>query len=349
MVDWSTLACGQGGHMTFAPDEPELAAQMRATLSDGPAWQCLRCGSFVAGEPALSGPAATAPIVARGREVRSRLILRLFAVERFLRAIVIAAAAVGLWQFRHSQSSIEKSFDRELPAVRGLFRQLGYNINNSKLVGLLHHALTLSSKTLTLLAIGLALYAIIELVEGTGLWLSRRWGEYFAMVATSLGLPLEIYDLTRNVTVLALVVFGVNLALVLYLVITKRLFGVRGGKAAYDARLRSESVLEAAEKAAASRRRPAPSQPAGTQPAGTQTASTQASAAENGATVTTATGTTATGATATGSGLPRSEPTATAAADSEDRPPGAEPVGKASDGLVSNFGQTAANNSDFNA
>lgn len=344
MVDWSTLACGQGGHMTFAPDEPELAAQMRATLSDGPAWQCLRCGSFVAGEPALSGPAATAPIVARGREVRSRLILRLFAVERFLRAIVIAAAAVGLWQFRHSQSSIEKSFDRELPAVRGLFRQLGYNINNSKLVGLLHHALTLSSKTLTLLAIGLALYAIIELVEGTGLWLSRRWGEYFAMVATSLGLPLEIYDLTRNVTVLALVVFGVNLALVLYLVITKRLFGVRGGKAAYDARLRSESVLEAAEKAAASRRRPAPSRPAGT-----QTASTQASAAENGATVTTATGTTATGATATGSGRPRSEPTATAAADSEDRPPGAEPVGKASDGLVSNFGQTAANNSDFNA
>ncbi len=255
MVDWSTLACGQGGHMTFAPDEPELAAQMHATLSDGQAWQCLRCGSFVAGEPALSGPAATAPIVARGREVRSRLILRLFAIERFLRAIVIAAAAVGLWQFRHSQSSIEKSFDRELPAVRGLFRQLGYNIDNSKLFGLLHHALTLSSKTLTLLAIGLALYAIIELVEGTGLWLSRRWGEYFAMVATSLGLPLEIYDLTRNVTVLALLVFGVNLALVLYLVITKRLFGVRGGKAAYDARLRSESVLEAAEKAAAGRRR----------------------------------------------------------------------------------------------
>ncbi len=76
------------------------------------------------------------------------------------------------------------------------------------------------------------------------------------MVATSLGLPLEIYDLTRNVTALALLVFGVNLALVLYLVITKRLFGVRGGKKAYDARLRSESVLEAAVKAAASARRP---------------------------------------------------------------------------------------------
>src|SRR3984957_14414545 len=296
MGDWRRLACGRGGHGTFAPDEPELAAQMRATLPGGPAWQCLRCGSFVAGEPALSGPAATAPTVARGREVRSRLILRLFAIERFLRAIVIAAAAVGLWQFRHSQNSIEQSFDRQLPAVRGLFRQLGYNIDNSKLFGLLHHALTLSSKTLTLLAIGLALYAIIELVEGAGLWLSRRWGEYFAMVATSLGLPLEIYDLTRNVTVLALIVFGVNLALVLYLVITKRLFGVRGGKAAYAARLRSESVLEAAEKAAASRRRPAASPPAGT-----QTASALASAAE-------------TRSGLTGSGRPRPEPAAAAAA-----------------------------------
>jgi hypothetical protein len=70
------------------------------------------------------------------------------------------------------------------------------------------------------------------------------------MIATSLGLPLEIYDLTRKVTATALVLFAINLALVLYLVITKRLFGIRGGKKAYDARLRSESVLEAARRAA---------------------------------------------------------------------------------------------------
>ena len=279
MVDWSTLACGRGGHVTFAPDEPELSAQMGVTLPDGRAWQCLRCGSYIRGEPTLSGSAATAPVVPRGKEVRSRLILRLFAIERFLRAIVIGTAAVGLWQFRHSQTSIEKSFDRELPALRGLFRQLGYNIDNSKLVGLLQHALTLSSKTLTLLAIGLALYTIIELVEGVGLWLARRWGEYFAMVATSFGLPLEIYDLTRNVTLLAVVVFAVNLALVLYLVITKRLFGVRGGKEAYDARLRSESVLEAAVEAAAGTRRPASSHPATAQTATAHTDSGQLASA----------------------------------------------------------------------
>jgi uncharacterized membrane protein (DUF2068 family) len=257
-VDWSTLACGRSGHLTFAPDEPALAAQMGAMLPDGQAWQCLRCGAFVPGPPARSGPAATAPVVPRGKEIRSKLILRVFAIERFVRAVVFGAVAVFLWQFRHSQASLELRFDRELPVIRSLFRELGFNITNSKLVGLLHHALTLSGKTLTLLAIGLALYTAIELIEGTGLWLARRWGEYFAMVATSLGLPLEIYDLTKKVSVAALVLFAINLALVLYLVITKRLFGARGGKKAYDARLRSESVLEGAEEAAARRAAPEP-------------------------------------------------------------------------------------------
>ena len=64
------------------------------------------------------------------------------------------------------------------------------------------------------------------------------------MVATSVGIPYEVYDLAAKVTALRLAAFVVNLALVLYLVLTKRLFGVRGGKQAYDARLRSESIID---------------------------------------------------------------------------------------------------------
>ncbi len=257
MVDWSTFGCGRNGHLTFAPDEPELRAQFAATTLQGLAWQCLRCGSFVTGDPSLSGPSAQAPVVPRGKEIRSKLILRLFAIERFVRGIVAAAVAYALWHFRSSQFSIERTFDRKLPLVRDLFRQLGFNINHSKFIGLLQHALTLSSRTLLLVAAGLALYAVIELVEGVGLWLAKRWGEYFALIATSLGLPVEIYDLSRKITVTASVLFALNLVLVLYLVLTKRLFGARGGKQAYDARLKSESVLEAAVKAAAAAQ-PAP-------------------------------------------------------------------------------------------
>jgi uncharacterized membrane protein (DUF2068 family) len=249
-VDWSLFGCGRNGHVTFAPVEPELRARLHAQLADGEAWCCLRCETFVPGSPDLSGPAASAPVVARGREVRSKLILRLFALERFVRGIIFGVAAFGLWRYRYSRNSLEQAFDRELPVIRDLLRQLGFNIDHSKVVSLLQHALTLSNGSLTLLAAGAAGYAVLEVVEATGLWLARRWGEYFAMIATSLGLPLEIYDLTRKVTATALVLFAINLALVLYLVITKRLFGIRGGKKAYDARLRSESVLEAARRAA---------------------------------------------------------------------------------------------------
>jgi uncharacterized membrane protein (DUF2068 family) len=249
-MDWSLLGCGRSGHVTFAPDEPELQEQLRGDTAAGEAWRCLRCAAFVPGPPAARGPAQAAPRVRRGQQVRSALILRLFAIERFIRALAFLGLAYGLWRFRTARQSISATFNRELPALRTLFSQLGYQIDHSKLVGLVEHALTLSTRSITLLALGLAAYAAVEVVEGVGLWLTRRWGEYFAMVATSAGLPLEIYDLTRKVTATTLIFFAVNLALVLYLVLTKRLFGVRGGKHAYEARLRSESVIEAAEEAA---------------------------------------------------------------------------------------------------
>ncbi|HEX3921918.1 MAG TPA: DUF2127 domain-containing protein [Streptosporangiaceae bacterium] len=245
-MDWSLLGCGRSGHVTYAPAEPGVRKHLTAQTESGDAWRCLRCGAYVVGQPQRSGPAAQAPEVRRGREVRSAFILRIFAVERFLRALAVGALAFVVWRFEYARESIEQAFNRERPILRDLFHQLGYNIDNSKLVGLIQHALTLSPTSIRLVAIGLTCYAVIEVIEAVGLWQARRWGEYFAMVATSLGLPYEIYDLATRPTLTAGILFAVNLVLVLYLVITKRLFRVRGGKRAYEARLRSESIMEAA-------------------------------------------------------------------------------------------------------
>ena len=125
-------------------------------------------------------------------------------------------------------------------------RDLGFRVDHSKLLGLLRDAFTADPRSWAYIAIGCAAYAVIEVIEGVGLWLVKRWGEYFAMIVTSIGLPYEIWDLTsKGVTVLRVVAFLINLGLVLYLVVTKRLFGVRGGKKAYEARLSSESILDA--------------------------------------------------------------------------------------------------------
>ena len=244
-MDWSLLGCGANGHVTFAPDQPELRERLSVTTREGAAWRCLRCGTFVIGDPGSSGPVSAAPRVRRDKELRSAFILRLFAVERFVRAIIFGALAIAIWRFSTSKMSIEEAYEHALPQLRAFLRQLGFNVNHSKLLGLIQHAFTLNPGTLTWLAVAAGAYAVIEIIEGTGLWVLKRWGEYFAMIATSVGIPYEIYDLTAKVTWLRLLAFAINVALVVYLVVTKRLFGVRGGKKAYEARLRSASILQA--------------------------------------------------------------------------------------------------------
>jgi len=244
-VDWSLFGCARQGHVTYAPDEPELRNRLMAPTAGGTAWRCLRCGAFVTDGEHGSGPAAAAPLVRRGQELRSELILRVFAVERFLRFLIVGVAAYGVWWFKYDQAGIQRAYNNAVPAIRALYQDLGLDVSHSKLLVLVNHALTISPRWITILTIGLPVYALIELVEGIGLWLGQRWGEYFAMIATSVFLPLEVWELARgHITWLKVAAFAINLLLVIYLVWTRRLFGVRGGKAAYDDRLRTESVIE---------------------------------------------------------------------------------------------------------
>jgi uncharacterized membrane protein (DUF2068 family) len=259
-VEWSLFGCARKGHVTYAPDEPELRDRLTTPTAGGGAWRCLRCGTFVThGQHRTehrTGPAAAAPLPRRGKELRDELILRVFAVERFIRFVVFAAAAYGVWRFKYDRGHIQQAFNHDLPAIRELYTDLGFNFDHSKLIGLIQHSFTLTGRTLTYLAIILVIYSLIELAEGVGLWLGQRWGEYFAMVATSIFLPYEVYDLTVKVTWLRVGALVINLLLVVYLVWSKRLFGVRGGKQAYEARLRTESFI-AAEQAALAAAQPA--------------------------------------------------------------------------------------------
>jgi len=250
-VNWNLFGCARSGHLSYEPDEPELGSRLMAQTAGGVAWRCLRCGAFVTDGHHSRGPAAEAPLIRRGKELRGELLLRAFAVERVLRFLVLGAAAYGVWRFRYDKAGIQQAFNNDLPAIRALYGDLGFNVSHSKLLGFIQDAFALNSRTLLYLAIGLAVYAIIELVEAVGLWLGQRWGEYFAMVATSAFLPYEIYDLTVKLTWLRVVALGINLLLVIYLIYSKRLLGVRGGKHAYEERLRAESVIEVEQAALA--------------------------------------------------------------------------------------------------
>jgi uncharacterized membrane protein (DUF2068 family) len=243
-VDWSLRACARKGHETYAPQESELRDRLHVTTQAGEAWRCLRCATFVVGPPQGSGPAEDAPTVPRGRAVRDELVLRLLAVERFLRGLILLGVAYGVLRFEHSQASLQTTFERALPAARPLAGVFNVDLTRSTLIDKLRHILDKNPHTLGVIALALFAYAALELLEGVGLFLLKRWGEYVAVVGTSIFLPLEVYELTEKFTVVRLVTFIINVAAVLYLLLTKRLFGLRGGHAAFEAQRQSASLLE---------------------------------------------------------------------------------------------------------
>ena len=70
---------------------------------------------------------------------------------------------------------------------------------------------------------------MLEGAEAVGLWLGRRWAEYLTFVATTLLLPLELYELTHKLSPLKVATLVLNVAVAVWLLRAKRLFGLRGG------------------------------------------------------------------------------------------------------------------------
>jgi uncharacterized membrane protein (DUF2068 family) len=243
-VEWNLRTCARKGHATYRPDEPELAARLRVETAVGVAWRCLRCGDFTVGEPVGAGPASEAPILLRGRALRDAMVLRILALERLVRAVLLVLIGYAVLRFRHSQVQAETLFDRALPAARPLANVLHLDLDHSPTVHHLRHLIYTQPRTLLLVAVLMFGYAAIQLGEGIGLWLLKRWGEYFAVVATALFLPLEAYELSERVTWLRVGALLINVAAVVYLVVSKRLFGVRGGHAAFEAERREAAILE---------------------------------------------------------------------------------------------------------
>src|SRR5581483_11955657 len=89
---WELCTCGRRGHVTYAPDDPALAAKLSGSTGEGEVWRCLRCGEFTLGAPQGRGPAQDAPMVLRGKALRQAIIVRALAIERWVRAVLLGAA-----------------------------------------------------------------------------------------------------------------------------------------------------------------------------------------------------------------------------------------------------------------
>jgi uncharacterized membrane protein (DUF2068 family) len=76
----------------------------------------------------------------------------------------------------------------------------------------------------TALAITAFGYAALMGTEGVGLYLRRPWARWLTIVATSSFVPIEIYEIVRDVTPTRVIILLVNVAIVMYLYVRKEEF-----------------------------------------------------------------------------------------------------------------------------
>ncbi|MFN2518285.1 MAG: DUF2127 domain-containing protein [Jatrophihabitantaceae bacterium] len=248
-MEWNLRTCSRKGHLTYAPDEPAYRAKLEASTPLGDAWRCLRCGAYVLGEPHGTGPAADAPVLLRGKALRSAFVLRALAIERWIRGAILVLLGIGVYRLKSTQFNLQQLFDRDLSSLKPFFDQIHFNVQDSSTIHAIQKILNAKASTLNLIAVGLLLYGALQIIEGIGLWSLKRWGEYVAVVGTTLFIPLEIYEVTEKASLLKVAALVINVLAVLYLLLSKRLFGLRGGHRAYAESLHEVSLLEVQESA----------------------------------------------------------------------------------------------------
>jgi uncharacterized membrane protein (DUF2068 family) len=61
-------------------------------------------------------------------------------------------------------------------------------------------------------------YVTVRFVEAYGLWLERRWAEWFAAISAGLYLPFELWAVINHAGPIKLILLGANIGIVSFLV-----------------------------------------------------------------------------------------------------------------------------------
>jgi uncharacterized membrane protein (DUF2068 family) len=144
--------------------------------------------------------------------------IRVVAVFEALKGVLVLSAGLGMLSLVHHdlQATAERLVRhshlnpaRHYPRI---FIDAASHMNDSRL------------RSLAALAF---LYATVRFLEAYGLWQMKVWAEWFAIIAGSLFLPVEVYEMFRRATGMRGIVLLTNLLIVTYLV-NVRLLSRRG-------------------------------------------------------------------------------------------------------------------------
>jgi len=135
-------------------------------------------------------------------------LVRLIALFKLLKAALLIAVGMSALHLLH----------KDIASVVGHWvAVLGLDPGNRYVARALQKFADLTPTKIKSLGVVSFIYTGLFLTEGIGLWLLKRWAEWFSVILTTSLIPVEIYEIHRHPSALKCLVLILNVAVVGYL------------------------------------------------------------------------------------------------------------------------------------
>jgi uncharacterized membrane protein (DUF2068 family) len=146
----------------------------------------------------------------RSEQKRSYLILWMIAGFKLFKGFLLLVVAIG------ALTLLDENVAKEVDHWAAV---LGVDPNNYYIHRLLVKLTGVDYSKLEKISAGSFFYSALLFIEGVGLFLRKRWAEYFTIFVTGSLIPLEIYELIKKFSETKVFVLAINIAVVIYLIV----------------------------------------------------------------------------------------------------------------------------------
>ena len=82
---------------------------------------------------------------------------------------------------------------------------------------LLDRFMMINPRTLKFSGIASAIYSVLTAIEAIGLWYEKTWARFLVLGLVGLSIPVEIYELIKEITPIKFIIFLINIGIFWYL------------------------------------------------------------------------------------------------------------------------------------
>ncbi|MGA9068610.1 MAG: DUF2127 domain-containing protein [Terracidiphilus sp.] len=134
--------------------------------------------------------------------------LILIAAFKLFQALLFAALGVGAMRLLHKDVG---------DVLTRFVEHLRFSPESRFVNFILRNAPLVNDQLLRRIGVVVFIYAGLDVIEGTGLYLEKAWAEFLTLAITASFLPLELYEVFHRVTVIRVSLLVLNALIFIYL------------------------------------------------------------------------------------------------------------------------------------